>query len=414
MGFFYFRFMAVMLGGAFGFLCWFNTKEPGSEKIVGLVVIRICLLVVLPVAVFTCLRSFFQGQGFCSLDTIMHVLFFLISSRAFRMPEKLDDLLKEDDPYIQETRTVRGFTFVGPSNAVPTVYTERVTIPKPGYKSLEEKQEVFLRKAALMGLRGEYLMLLNAQARQHTGQEIRIQEQIDFHSAWYAIVEKFSARNLTHQHDRLPALCGVAERVDYAAIEPDVSLAGTFVKGLWKNSIVLDMLWSRVDGTLWTSDHRVQGMPTWSWTSIPAHVQTPLNGYSSTPKLNGTVVPFTVLVPTLPVVDETCINRARMRLSAQASELSLPVRGFVADDPRFDIQKHARFIWIPILARCSDPESRVVLDVHGLVLAEKDSEEGKLATMMDLQPIFTRVGYLWKERDCVDRLSLQEQSIIIE
>lgn len=81
---------------------------------------------------------------------------------------------------------------------------------------------------------------------------------------WHGIVEQYSALELTHDKDRLPALSGLAERM--------APFLGNYLAGLWRRSIVPDLCW-RVDklvpGHQRPAEYRG---PSWSWVSTKAKV----------------------------------------------------------------------------------------------------------------------------------------------
>lgn len=95
---------------------------------------------------------------------------------------------------------------------------------------------------------------------------------------WQDIVKNYTRRELTYPSDRLPGIAGIAQIIQ--------SRTGfQYVAGLWKESMVLDLLWS----TLWDhynetpivitgsqtryphSPARLEG-PSWSWASTTAAI----------------------------------------------------------------------------------------------------------------------------------------------
>lgn len=103
-------------------------------------------------------------------------------------------------------------------------------------------------------------------------------------STWHSIVEEFTVRDLTYAKDRLPAISSLARMMPF----PE----GEYLAGLWKNSLVDDLIWLNPLGHLiWELDdnnststgldtpkslmnHRLQPeyAPSWSWASISAPV----------------------------------------------------------------------------------------------------------------------------------------------
>ncbi|OAL46641.1 HET-domain-containing protein [Pyrenochaeta sp. DS3sAY3a] len=82
---------------------------------------------------------------------------------------------------------------------------------------------------------------------------------------WNSIVFAYSGLKLTFEKDKLPALSGVAQQM--SSRRP----GDTYIAGLWKNSILADLRWSR-----WEDNTRRPGMyraPSWSWASLDGIVQ---------------------------------------------------------------------------------------------------------------------------------------------
>ena len=79
---------------------------------------------------------------------------------------------------------------------------------------------------------------------------------------WSYIVTEFTARNLTYDDDRLPAIVGVAKRL------ASVTLAG-YIAGHWTSS-TLGLLWYPNESTHCKRPKQVAGrnVPSWSWASI--------------------------------------------------------------------------------------------------------------------------------------------------
>ncbi|KAI0200141.1 heterokaryon incompatibility protein-domain-containing protein [Astrocystis sublimbata] len=95
---------------------------------------------------------------------------------------------------------------------------------------------------------------------------------IDLHPYWMDVVEDYTRRNLTKSSDRFPALSGLA--LKYQTSEDD----DEYLAGLWRNTIGLDLGW-RVD--LSTTRHylseRADGIPSWSWASLPLGTSMKMN-----------------------------------------------------------------------------------------------------------------------------------------
>jgi hypothetical protein len=85
---------------------------------------------------------------------------------------------------------------------------------------------------------------------------------------WHAWVSEYSALDITFRSDRLPAISGLANRLDRAV----QGALGDYLAGLWRNTLVGDLLW--------TLDWKVErekrpykkNAPTWSWVSVDSEV----------------------------------------------------------------------------------------------------------------------------------------------
>ncbi|KAK4170819.1 heterokaryon incompatibility protein-domain-containing protein [Triangularia setosa] len=76
---------------------------------------------------------------------------------------------------------------------------------------------------------------------------------------WYEWVASFSRRNLSNAKDKLPAMAGLASRLQAAT-------SATYVAGLWKEDIHIGITWSAQRSE---SLKRLQnGAPSWSWASV--------------------------------------------------------------------------------------------------------------------------------------------------
>lgn len=82
---------------------------------------------------------------------------------------------------------------------------------------------------------------------------------------WHQVVKDYTARDITFENDRFPALSGLVSQ--YAALQPDTS----YLAGLWKHSLGRDLLWRKV---LNDEYGRPEGStaPSWSWASVTGSV----------------------------------------------------------------------------------------------------------------------------------------------
>ena len=87
------------------------------------------------------------------------------------------------------------------------------------------------------------------------------------HSIWRSWMKDYSKRNFTYWKDRLPALSGLTQY--YQNVTGDVPLLG-----LWKSSLVEDLLWVRLGQISHESleSLRVIKLPSWSWLSCTSEI----------------------------------------------------------------------------------------------------------------------------------------------
>ncbi len=87
-------------------------------------------------------------------------------------------------------------------------------------------------------------------------------DPVQLRAAWENVVENYSARSLTFEHDRIPAISGILRH--FAQVLNDDP-----VLGLWTTTISRDLAWTR----LWVErPNRTQGdprLPSWSWLACP-------------------------------------------------------------------------------------------------------------------------------------------------
>ena len=87
---------------------------------------------------------------------------------------------------------------------------------------------------------------------------------------WGEILEDYTSRLLTLESDKLPALSGVA-MVYHRSTKQD------YLAGLWKQSLLTDLLWRRQQNpflpTIKPAKPSTFRAPSWSWSSIDANIQ---------------------------------------------------------------------------------------------------------------------------------------------
>ncbi|KAI0550006.1 HET-domain-containing protein [Xylaria curta] len=88
---------------------------------------------------------------------------------------------------------------------------------------------------------------------------------------WYDVVNDYSGLALSFEKDKLPALAAISQ--GYAK---DMGADGLFLAGLWKSSLLHDMLWetypqSSANGPMQKPVN--SNAPSWSWASVPCRVK---------------------------------------------------------------------------------------------------------------------------------------------
>ncbi|KAF5710897.1 pisatin demethylase cytochrome P450 [Fusarium mundagurra] len=81
------------------------------------------------------------------------------------------------------------------------------------------------------------------------------------HQLWSTLVQCYMRSSITDPYDRLPALAGIAERLN-------TIIKDEYIAGCWKSNIWLDLLWWHEDGRSRMRPARYFA-PSWSWASIP-------------------------------------------------------------------------------------------------------------------------------------------------
>ncbi|KAF5981289.1 het-domain-containing protein [Fusarium bulbicola] len=86
-------------------------------------------------------------------------------------------------------------------------------------------------------------------------------DSVSPHQLWSTLVLCYMRSSMTDPYDRLPALAGIAERLN-------TIIKDEYIAGCWKSHIWLDLPWWHQDGR---SRMRPAGYfaPSWSWASIP-------------------------------------------------------------------------------------------------------------------------------------------------
>ncbi|KAH8782076.1 heterokaryon incompatibility protein-domain-containing protein [Hyaloscypha finlandica] len=85
-------------------------------------------------------------------------------------------------------------------------------------------------------------------------------EKLDAAENWHRVIEQYSSLSLTKQTDRLPALSGLSIRSS--------PVLGEYLAGLWKHSLVSDLLWriNELEHDIVRPTEYIA--PSWSWASV--------------------------------------------------------------------------------------------------------------------------------------------------
>lgn len=86
------------------------------------------------------------------------------------------------------------------------------------------------------------------------------------HLLWIQVIVDYSARRLTYERDKLPALSGLAREREGLRKGPH----GAYLAGLWRWTVLIDLCWSTSDDA--TSIPGEYLAPSWSWASLHGRV----------------------------------------------------------------------------------------------------------------------------------------------
>jgi hypothetical protein len=123
--------------------------------------------------------------------------------------------------------------------------------------------------------------------------EMGLYEEPKVESLWRTIVILYSNLELTKSSDKLPALAGLAEYMRSPRNDE-------YLAGLWKRSLVSDLLWYREtlgyrNGS--GSIEQVWNAPTWSWASIDGPVMYPVRLlFGGAPSTQRSTKPFCEII----------------------------------------------------------------------------------------------------------------------
>ncbi|KAJ9613066.1 hypothetical protein H2200_003007 [Cladophialophora chaetospira] len=83
---------------------------------------------------------------------------------------------------------------------------------------------------------------------------------------WYRIVEEYTRLHISFPSDIFPALAALTQRMYGLRSDGDV-----FMAGLWRKTLLLDMMWRSPTGIAFERPRRWRA-PTWSWASVQTQV----------------------------------------------------------------------------------------------------------------------------------------------
>jgi hypothetical protein len=218
-----------------------------------------------------------------------------------------------------------------------------------------------------------------------------IQEGIEFYwdepvlYYWWSAVEEFAIRKLTTPTDRLPAIAGLASRIQSDKL-------GDYHAGMWTAQLPASLLWSVDDGR--ASPGKDYIGPTWSWVAVfgrimfppgsstrPRHLFAELTQIRSYP--NSTSQFGTVRAAWLRItgrMSKSSVKRTFMPRPRASSVLNVRRSSFRRDredDVSKDVEefRHVEYVWLLLIAETYD----VMLWCsyrHCLVLIESTKQPG--------------------------------------
>lgn len=101
-------------------------------------------------------------------------------------------------------------------------------------------------------------------AQNHVGVAMALDEFVG--GAWQDIIEKYTARQFTHEKDRLAALLGLANRFK-ATMRDD-----RYHYGMWQEDLIQELAWERAEDGM-ARNVSLPHVPSWSWASRVGHIK---------------------------------------------------------------------------------------------------------------------------------------------
>ncbi|KAH8586990.1 heterokaryon incompatibility protein-domain-containing protein [Bisporella sp. PMI_857] len=257
-----------------------------------------------------------------------------------------------------------------------------VEIINPQYVEQQKQLAKILASSARSGIRGAFELLWRFAGS-------TLAEKVEFHQSWYEMVEKYSARRLTRQSDKLKAFHGIAYLVQE-------NTALHYIAGLWKEMLVFNLLWIVESAA---EERRIPEVPSWSWGSVNGRISHRLQIPQLSEESNGIAKSYrfqSSWKEIMPLISADVID-VREETNSLVLDATLWICGFllpltahhvnVIYDTSLRPPSHVQLICLPVLA-FSNAEvhpmgSRVQL--HGLVLQSTS----------EYRDIYKRVGYFW-------------------
>lgn len=186
-----------------------------------------------------------------------------------------------------------------------------VRIQNPDYESRQGTAQRLTGISARLGMRGAFGLLWRFSGTSRG-------EKIEFHNCWFEMVQQYSTRKLTVSSDKVKAVTGVAYFIQ-------VNTSFTYVAGLWKEVLPLNLLWLCESKATVRPSRRV---PTWSWASVDGTISHRLKasgeGFESTWK------------EIAPLISGEVVHAIEENVNNMILDASLTLQGCVVT---FDLQK---------------------------------------------------------------------------
>jgi hypothetical protein len=269
--------------------------------------------------------------------------------------------------------------FKVPSYSVSSYYNFTKT-----YKDFREfflwspHREKVVDMSARIGMRGAFELLPSFRGT-------TLLEKLQFHNAWYDLVELYSVRKLSYpDKDKISAIDGIAYFIQ-------ANTAFNFQFGVWVDQIPLTLFWTRGGEP---NERPKRKMPTWTWASIDGAIRNPLKSKEDNKQTNWHHIGL--LCESISVAADTHLRIHKTRVM----ELDIKDINFVADVVNVANQTTLLCIPLLLLRRSSGWGPKGKTQIHGLVVhVERHTPLPPGGHFVDQQ--YQRVGYFWSDRDWI-------------